>query len=185
MATIPTSEPTSARAGDTWRWRVYLSDYLAPTWALTYTLFGSAGVETLTATDDGAGHLVYLAPADTDEFAAGRYDWVAHVSDGTDRHQVRAGAMTILPDLSDATSYDGRSHARRMLAAIEAMMEGRATDGDLDVVRTSIGDRATDYDLPSLMKLRQQYAAAVAAEDAQAAAALGGRPGIIQSRFCG
>ena len=91
--------------------------------------------------------------------------------------------ITVLPDVAEATSYDGRSHARRMLAAIEAMLEGRATDGDLDVIKTSVGGRQTDFDLPTLVKMRQQYAAAVASEDAQELAAIGGRPGILQVRF--
>jgi hypothetical protein len=100
---------------------------------------------------------------------------------------VTALAATHLSGGTDAaTSYDGRSHARRMLAAIEAMMEGRATDGDLDVVKTSVGGRATDFDLPTLVKMRQQYAAAVAMEDDAAAIAAGGRSRrLVQTRFYG
>ena len=36
-ASIPTTEPTSLRAGNTWQWRREdLSDYPASTWTLTY-----------------------------------------------------------------------------------------------------------------------------------------------------
>jgi hypothetical protein len=73
-----------------------------------------------------------------------------------------------------------------MLDAINAIMEGRAGSGDLDVVKTAFGDRGTDYDLPSLIKLRQQYAAAVQAEDDAARIARGEKSSrLIATRFVG
>jgi hypothetical protein len=183
-ASIPTVEPTQARAGDTWTWARALPDYPATTWTLTYTVFSSAAVFSLTAAASGSDHLVYEAPGDTEAFTAGRYDWVAHVSDGTDRYQVGGGALTILPNLAEAATYDARSHARKMLDAINAILEGRATDGDLDTVRTSSGDRMLETDIASLIKLRQQYAAAVAAEDQAARVARGEDSGrMVQVRF--
>jgi hypothetical protein len=184
MAASPsTVEPTQVRAGDTWRWARALPDYPAPGWVLTYTLFSPAAVFTLTADAAESAHEVYASPADTEDRIAGRYDWVAHVADGTDRHQVGAGALTVLPNLSDAQSYDGRSHARRMLDAISAALEGRASDGDLDLVRTAAGERSAEWSPETLLKLRQQYAAAVAAEDQAASAARGERAGFVQMRF--
>jgi hypothetical protein len=183
---VPTVEPATARAGDTWRWTRDLPDYPAPTWGLTYTLFASSGVLSIVATASGALHSVSLAPATTALYPASRYDWVAHASNGTDRFQVGAGVLQVLPDVAEATAYDGRSHARKMLDAINAMLEGRATGGDLDVVRVAHGDRVTEWDIPTLLKLRQQYAAAVIAEDAAAALARGEQSGrMIQVRFVG
>lgn len=300
-ASVPTTEPTTPRAGDTWQWVRTLPDYPAPGWILTYTLYSAAAVLSLVAVADGADHRVDLPPATTAAYPAGRYDWVAHVSDGTDKFQVGAGVMTVQPAFpaaataanlttgtpaannallwtavqagaagnaitlavsvpalnnavlsvavsgtaiaiglatgptglatstaaevsaavagtqaaalvtcvavspssgagvpvallatalaggSDAvTSYDGRSHARRMLDSINALLEGRATSGDLDTIRIAHGQRAVEYDLANLLKLRQQYAAAVSAEDAAAALARGESPGrLIQVRFTG
>lgn len=185
-ATIPSIEPRSARAGDTWAWTRDLPDYPAGTWTLTYLLYSAAGVWPITATADGDTHAVAATPGETSQIPAGRYDWTAAVSDGTDRYQVGTGAIQILPDLSSAASYDGRSHARRMLDAINAIMEGRAGSGDLDVVKAAFGDRGTDYDLPSLIKLRQQYASAVQAEDDAARIARGERSSrFIATRFVG
>lgn len=304
--TVPTTEPTAVRAGDTWAWTRALYDYPAPGWALTYTLFSRVGVITIVAAADVTLHSVSVAPSTTANYTAGRYDWVAHVSDGTDRYQVGSGVLTILPDLgataraatlatgsvaddnaltwtavsagatgntiainliqrtgadiplgvmvltsasgtviratlatdnsgdpattalelaaaiaassaaaalvtctqgagsagtglvaalaqtnlaggtSAPATYDGRSHARRMLDAIDAMLEGRASDGDLDVMRTITGDRSTWFDGPTLLKLRQQYAAAVAAEDASDRLARGEPSGrFISTRFLG
>lgn len=180
---IPTIEPTAARAGDTWRWTRALYDYPAPGWVLTYTLYATTGVLSIEASADGTLHLVDIPPETTADYVAGRYDWVAHVADGTDRFQVGSGSIQILPDVAEAATYDGRSHARKMLDSINALLEGRASSGDLDTIRVAHGARAAEYDLATLLKLRQQYAAAVQAEDAAAARAEGRVVGFVQQRF--
>lgn len=183
-APISPREPLSARAGDTWRWVRDLPDYPAPAWSLIYTLFGPPGVVHITAAAYGAWHQVDLAPAVTGTYAPGRYDGIAHATDGTDRLQVWAGAIQVLPDLRTATAADGRSHARRMLDAIEAALEGRATDGDLDIVRTQLGDQTVERDPAALAQAHRQYAALVAAEDRASAIARGQRrAGLIQVQF--
>jgi hypothetical protein len=302
-STVPTIEPTAARAGDTWAWTRDLSDYPAGTWTLTYSLFSSAAVYSITATADGTQHSVSVPGATTKTYIAGRYDWVAHVSDGTDRYQVGSGVIQILPniaavaeaatlvtgvvasnnaltwtavtagtagnsltvtlldpDTTDASltvsvtgstavraslatdsggtitttaaeltaavaasitasalvtvadtsgssgagvvtalastslsggrdaysTYDGRSHARKMLDAINAILDGRALSADLDLIRTSFGDRQAEYDLANLLKMRQQYAFAVQAEDNAERLARGEPSGrFIATRFRG
>lgn len=184
MQTIPTLEPTAARAGDTWRWRRDLPAYPAPLWVLTYTLLSPTGKIQITGTADSTSHLVTLTPTETAAFAAGRYEWVCHISDGVDRYQLDSGAIRVLPDVSAATFYDGRSHARKMLDAINALLENRASSGQIDLVKTSHGDKSIDRDLPTLLKMRQQYAHAVVAEDQAAAIARGEHSGrFIQVRF--
>lgn len=182
-ASLPQSEPLSARAGDTWRWDRSLPLYPAPTWTLTYTLCGTASMIRITATGDGTLHQVHVHPTITGTYAAGRYDWVAHVADGTDRYQVGRGAIDVLPDVRTATALDGRSHARRVLDAIEAAIEGRAADGDLDLVRTQLGDQQVERDPAALAAAHRQYAAMVAAEERAAAAARGQRTGVVQVQF--
>jgi hypothetical protein len=185
-ATIPSIEPRSARAGDTWAWTRDLPDYPAGSWTLTYLLYSAAGVWPITATADGDTHAVAATQGETSQIPAGRFDWTASVSDGTDRYQVGSGAIQVLPDLSSAASYDGRSHARRMLDAINAIMEGRAGEGDIDLVRTSFGDRAAEFDLERLMRMRQQYAWACQAEDNAERLARGDQSGrYIATRFVG
>lgn len=179
----PTTEPTSARAGDTWEWVRDLADYPAPTWVLTYTLFSAAAVVRITAAASGSQHSVHKLPATTALYTAGRYDWTAHVTNGTDKYQVGAGVISVLPNLATATAYDARTHARRMLDAVEAMMEARGTGGDLDLVRTTLGDQSAEFDPAALADLHRQYAALVAAEDRAAARARGERPGLVQVRF--
>ena len=184
--TIPTSEPPFARAGDTWEWQKTLPDFPADTHTLTYTLFNAAGVETITATADGAVHVVDVAPATTAAYDPGRYDWIAQASDGADKYTVGKGAITVQPDLSAATTYDGRTHARKMLDAINAVLEGRGTNADLDLVRSVRGGRDSQREPEHLLKLRQHYANAVKAEDDAVAMANGQGTGrFIQTRFVG
>jgi hypothetical protein len=302
-ASIPTTEPTSARAGDTWRWTRDLTDYPAGTWSLVYSLFSAAGVYFITASADGTTHSVSVPGATTGTYTAGRYDWIAHVSDGTDRYQVGSGVLQVGANIAATTdaatlatgvvasntaltwtaatagaagnslsvalldpsgnnallavtvsggtavrvslatdgtgtitttaaqvaaavaaysaaaalmtaantsgsdgsgvvtalaqtslaggrdaysTYDGRSHARKMLDALNAILEGRALAGDLDLVRTAFGDRHAEYDMSNLIKMRQQYAYAVQAEDNAARLARGEQSGrYIATRFVG
>jgi hypothetical protein len=187
--TIPTTEPASARAGDTWRWQRTLSDYPASTWTLSYTLFNAAGKVSIAATADGDDHLVSVAPATSAAYTAGRYDWVSHVSDGTDRHQVGAGSINVLPDLSAVSSYDGRSHARKMLDAIDALLEGRATTDQLDLIAaanvgSNSGDQSMQMRPELLLKMRDRYVAILNQEEQAAAIARGENLGrMVQVRF--
>jgi hypothetical protein len=180
--TIPTTEPLSPRAGDTWQWTRSLSDYPADTWTLTYTAWNASAAITITASADGTDHSVSVPSATTGAYAAGRYDWTARVTDGTDTFTVASGTWQILPAVGAA--MDTRSHARVMLDGLNALLEGRASDGDIDVVRTTLGDHTTEFDLPTLLKLRDRYAAAVRLEDDAARAARGDQSGrFLRVRF--
>ena len=183
-SSIPLTEPTAARAGDTWTWQRSLPAYPAGVWTLGYTLFSANGAINLTATANGTDHRIYVAPATTGAYTAGRYDWLAYVSDGTDRFQIGTGALHILPQIT-TSAHDARSHARKVLEALEATIEGRATSGDLDVIETTFGDRSIKRDLAGLLKLRSQYQQMVAMEAASAriGAGLGGQ--LIGVRFRG
>jgi len=162
--TIPTQEPVLVRCGDSWQWTRALSDYPASTWTLTYTLYNASDAITIVASADGDTHSVDVAPATTTAYTSGRYEWLAKVSDGTDTHTIAAGVLIVAPEITAAT--DTRSHARKMLDALNALLEGRASDGDVAVVSSSINDRSITRDIPSLIKLRDKYAQMVASEDA-------------------
>jgi len=180
---IATIEPKSARSGDTWQWSRSFADYPAPTWVLTYTLFNAATKVSIVAAADGTEHAVTVSAATTANYTAGRYEWIASVASGSERYQIDAGVIDILPNVAALSKYDGRSHARIMLDAIEALLESRASSGDLDLVMGAFSDRRLQYDMAGLRKLRQEYAAIVASEDMAAARARGEKAGMVQVRF--
>ena len=186
MSVIPYGEPPSIRAGDTIQWRRTLSEYPATSWTLTYSLLNAAGKITIAAGADGSDHLVSVAKATSALYTAGWYDWTASVSDGTSRYTVDNGRIRVFPDLAAATTYDARSHARIMLEAIEALIEGRATSNQLDLVSTVVSTRQLQRDPALLIKIHSRYAAMVRAEDDAARVANGETPArLIQTRFLG
>ena len=173
-AEIPTTEPGSLRAGDTWRWTKTLDDYPATSWTLKYRFKSpTAGFE-ITATTSGTDYSVTVAAATTAGYSSGTYTWIAWVEGGTsEKYTVDTGVSVVNPDYRGGTAtaaLDDRSHARKTLAAIESWIESR----NQGVARYSIAGREMQYiPISDLLKLRQVYKAEVAAEDAAAAIANG------------
>lgn len=128
--TTPTIEPTEIRAGDTITWKKTLADYPAPTNVLSYRLINGAHTVDITAAADGTDHLVTITAATSAAYTAGDYEWFSFATAGTVRTTLGRGTITILPD--PATAIDFRSHAKKVLDAIEAAIEGRATRTDLE-----------------------------------------------------
>jgi hypothetical protein len=176
---IPTVEPSEVRAGDTWTWERSLSDYPAPTWTLAYALLNAAGKISITAAASGTDHLVSVAAATTANYTPGTYSAVGRVTSGTEAVTVWTGSIQVLPNLAAATSYDDRSHARRVLQAIEAVIEGRASSDQQEI---QIGDRMLKkIPIGDLLKLRDSYTLEVASEESASrlAQGIGGRGRVM------
>lgn len=171
MADIPTIEPTTANAGDTWRWTRTLADYPASAgWALSYTLINGTAKITINASASGDAHAVTVTAATTAGYTAGSYDWRARVSKAGEVYTVGEGRITVRNAFA-ASTFDARSHARKTLEAIEAVIEGRASS---EVSYYMIGNRQLRYMTPDeLLTLRDKYRAEVLREDAAAAVAAG------------
>lgn len=165
MAQIPTSVPASITAGDTLQWRISLADYLASAgWTLKYRLINSSAKYDITAAADSDDHLVTVAAATSAAYIAGTYSWQAYVEKATERFTVASGSIIVKPDLAGAAAaLDTRSHARKMLAAIEAWLEGR----DPGVAEYEIAGRRMKY-IPKneLIALRSRYQNEVRQEEA-------------------
>jgi len=144
--------------GESVSWKWSDSDFPASAWTLIYTLINATSKVTITATADGDDHLVELATGDTDAYAAGEYDWQAHVDDGADeRYQVAAGVIEIVTDFAAESTHDARSHAKIMLDALESTLEGRATKTQL---RQEVGGVRVDHmSHKDLIDARAYYAA--------------------------
>lgn len=133
---IPSGEPSELVVGDDWQWTAS-SGYDPATWTLSYALVKSGNLISITASNNGDGtHLVDVAKATTAGYTAGTYRWQAYITDGTDRHLVRRGTVTVLPNYA-AGALDDRSHVKTVLDALEALIEGKATS---DQASISIGD---------------------------------------------
>jgi hypothetical protein len=167
MATIPDTEPAILRVGDTWKWTRTLDDYPAGTWTLKYRFKSAAGGFEIVATASGTTHTITVAAATTAAFTAGAYTWTAWVEAGSEKFTVGDGSAELQPDYragTASTALDDRSHARKMLDAIEAWLE----NSDPGVAEYEIAGRKMRY-IPTadLIKLRNKYTAEVQNETAR------------------
>ena len=180
-ATIPTIEPAIIRAGDSSSWTRVFSDYPVGTYTLTYYFRGPTVLD-VTATTSGSSFLVSLSSSTTAQLQAGEYWWEAKVTGSSETVTVGSGSTKVLPNFADSAQvqagYDGRSHARKCLDAINAMMEGRASAPQLSY--TIVGQRTVQMLTPKeLIEWRGYYAGIVAQEDKATNAANGKRTGVF------
>jgi len=181
-ATIPTTEPSSFRAGDLLAWTKSLSDYPANAgWALVYTLINSATKITINASASGADFAVSVPAATTAGYTAGDYQWMARVTKAAEIYTVGSGTITILQNLAASTTLI-RTHARTMLDAIEAAFAGKASSTQLEM---SINGRSIrSFSPKEMIEWRRYYQAEVAKEGhADTIARTGINPRRIGVRF--
>jgi len=111
MASIPTTEPDSITAGDSFTWQRTLADYPAGTWTLKYRLINAAGKIDITATASGTDHLVSVAPTTSDDYTAGTYTWTAWVEKTGYRITIGGGTMEVKPNIAALNTLDARTDA--------------------------------------------------------------------------
>lgn len=168
FTTVPETEPTSFIAGDftTWKRADLGADYPPSSYTLSYKarLEGSGStVITITATTSGSDFLVELSSTTTGAYTAGVYHWQAYITRNSDsaRVTIDEGTFTVEANRSTATT-DPRTHAAKVLAAIEAVIEGRASQ---DQMSYSIqGRQLSRTPIADLLLLRDKYKDEVKAE---------------------
>ena len=164
MAEPKAYEPEKLTSGVTWKWKKTVSDYPASEWALTYYLRKSGVTATsFSATADGDTHLVTVAAATTAAYASGVYDFIGWVVKGTEKFEVFNSVIEVLPNPTNTSAYDPRSHARRVMELLEAAMEGRVPNG---MESYSIGGRSiSKIPLNQLRELWEKYKQDVVMEE--------------------
>ena len=75
---------------------------------------------------DGTTHTVTITPTISETWEPGEYSWRAFASKSGEKWLVARGEWTIEPDLA-GNEYDGRSHVKKTLDALEATIENKAT----------------------------------------------------------
>ncbi len=163
-------EPPELRAGTTWQWRRedLTADYPASSWTLKYWMkqLAAAGSHIeITAAADGDNYAVNVSAATTQAYTAGKYAWAAEVFGGSSEvYEVDRGILIVVARFDKASSLDFRTHARKMLDAIEALLENRATT---DILEYTIGTRHIKKMAPQeLRDWRDYYRAEVRLQDA-------------------
>lgn len=174
--------PSTLTAGDTWSWTYTAEDYPADTWTGTWYFVGAERVFEVAGTPSGTDHAGTLAPSVTAGIEPGRYAYRFRVTDGSTVATIGPGYLDVEADPAYVKATDPRSHARKVLDAIEAVLERRATH---DQASYSIGNRSLSrMSIGELLTWRDKYKSMVQSEDAAAGMAAGlGNPRRLYVRF--
>lgn len=140
------------------------------TFKIRFAPQGAGAAVTLTGIADGDSFRITAGSSVTANWAAGRYSYVKWVEKADERITVESGFIDILANAATASvGADTRSHVEKVLANLEAMLEGRATK---DVQEYTIGDRQLKHmDIGELLIWRNKYKAQLAGERAAASLA--------------
>lgn len=178
-------------AGDTLQFATTIADYPASDgWTLKFRLIPRTGGDAIVITaatddEDADAYEVSVSAATTAGWSAGEYSWAAWVEkdvekftvDGWVSHDQRyrgGDSIAIKPDPRTIAAFDNRSHVRKVLDAIEAVIENRAT---LDQEEYTINGRSLKRTpLDDLVGLRRRYQNELATEDASERVAQGLAP---------
>lgn len=186
MPPVVYDEPSQFTIGDTLSFRKILADYPpSEGWSLSYSLriLETGSALDISASVDGQEYVINVTRQTTDDWDAGTYAIQGFVDNGSSRFQVYDGFIEALPNLSAiATAVDLRSHARKVLDNIEAVLEGRATH---DVLESHIGDTTFRRLTPGqLMDMRNKYLVELDKEERRARVKAGKASGRkIYTRF--
>jgi hypothetical protein len=179
-------EPVHVFSGTTWQWTVDVPEYSAANgWSLKYICTNADGA--FDFSDDGTAtstvFSVNLDAATTAAFTAGSYIWQLFATDGTDTVFVSSGPLEVVADITDgSTAHDARSHVKKTLDALEAVIEDKASKDQLS--HSIAGRSLTRFSPEELIKWRAKYAAYYREELVAARVAAGrGNPNIIKATF--
>jgi hypothetical protein len=147
--------PDRITAGLTLERNAILLAFLPPVWTLTAILRGPASI-TLAWIHDNTLHRLSVDAATTAAWLPGEYWYSVRATDGTQVVEVESDSLKIVADLASGTSpYSAQSHAERVLASIEAVIEQRASK---DQERYKINNRELwRTPIADLMALRDRY----------------------------
>ena len=158
-------EPNTLVLGDYWSWKRddLATDYPIGTYALTYEFHsdsGGGGTKkfTLTAVEADDTYYIESASSTTTGYAVGDYVWEAYITktSSSNRIMVDSGRTSITENLAN-TNADLRSHAKKVLDALEAVIENRST---MDQSSMSIAGRSLSrMSVDELLTFRDRYKA--------------------------
>lgn len=158
--------PEKFVAGETIEKTLSYALYPADDWVMTVIALSVAGNIALeeVASADGNSHFFNI---DTSSLSSGTYSYQAKVEKGSEVHYVESGSFVVSANLfsqigstGNITSLDTRTHAEKMLVAIEALLEGRALREHKTIKQN--GRELTKHSFSELIELRDYYRGEIA-----------------------
>ena len=165
--TIPTGEPTQARAGDTWRFTLTDTEFPSSEgWSLSYAINGASKLawDASWVSSTTNTHTVTIPASATADLLPGVYEitrlWTGSSGTAGQVFSVTLSNLTILANPTTAGAGDRQSWEEKTLAVVEAVLAGRVTD---DIAMYQIQGRTiSKLPLTELLTLRSQLSAALA-----------------------
>lgn len=164
-ANYPSQEPETLVVGDRWVWQRpdLVTDYPTDQYALTYEFHcdtggGGSHKFTVTASETTTSYVVEVASTITDDYTANQYKWYAFITRTSDSERVAVdnGLTSLVANYAD-TNADLRTHAKKVLDAVQAVIENRAT---IDQSSFSIAGRSLSrMSIDELFLVRDRYRA--------------------------
>lgn len=135
---------------------------------MTYTLINATGKIDITSTADGDKHVVDYDAASAD---SGSYQYQQYFTKSGDRFTVETGFIEVLANFTDSATLDSRSHVKKTLDSIYAVIEKSASKDQLSY---SIEGRSLSRrSYTELLELKDRYEQLWRAEQRSAAIANG------------
>lgn len=157
--------PKNFTVGESLAWEKCFADYPAAEWTLTYHFRGPGQGFDATAAADGDRFVLSVSKNSTDKLSPGVYRFQAFAAKGDERVLVDSGPVEVLASLAGleiGEEFDSRSPVKRILDALDALVEGKASRDQLEY---TIGDRQLKrYSMTEVMTLREHYAKLYAQE---------------------
>lgn len=155
-----TTEPNELQLGDFWAWKKtdLSDDYPTASYSLSYEfnlVDGSTAANfTLTATESNDEYIIEAN--NTTSYTAGEYNWISYITRSSDSARIKLSeGFTEIQQNYATTTSSVRSHAKKVLDAIEAVIENRAT---MDQSSMSIAGRSLSrLTIDELMTFRDRY----------------------------
>ena len=147
--------PSTVQSGTTFVLKIDLADYHPSEWSASLILRGADQID-IEATPDGNFHVFSVDAQTTSSWPAGRYWYCLRIEKDGEVLQIEDGNLQILPNLPTVTApFDGRNHVQKVLDAIEAVIENRATKDQESYAINNRQLRRTP--IADLLKLRDRY----------------------------
>ena len=158
----PPQVPTELQLGDFWAWKRedLASDYPVASYSLSYEFNlvdgATASNFTLTATESNDEYIIEAS--NTTSYTAGEYNWISYITRSSDSARIKLSeGFTEIQENYATTTSSVRSHAKKVLDAIEAVIENRAT---MDQSSMSIAGRSLSrLTIDELLQFRDRYKA--------------------------
>lgn len=180
---LPQSFPREITIGENLEFEKDFEDYPADEYTVTYYLRGAGPGLDIAGTADGTTHVFTKLASQTTSLVAGRYDYQAIAVKGPDKFRVDYGTTKVLPSLAavnvSSGTYDGRSNAKKIIDAIDALMAGKATIDQQEYMIAGAGGQRMlrRIDPVQLIEVRKYYARIVRRENSA------GKSTIIFAQF--